>query len=81
MERFKVDRVRTARIHPAIGIARLGNSEDDGFIGPEVPGVYQFPEGGYRDSEGRLRRQGARFRVFGYDEMDRPSEKFWRRML
>ncbi len=34
--------------------------------------MYQFPEHGYRDSKARLRRQGARFRVFGYDEKDRP---------
>jgi len=77
LETSKSGRTRTARIHPAIGIARLGNSKaepdkDGCFIGPEVPGVYQFPEGGYRDAEGRLKRQGARFRVFGYDEMDRP---------
>ncbi len=72
METSKSERIRTARIHPAIGIARLGNSEDDYFIGPEVPGVYQFPEGGFRDAENRLKRQGARFRVFGYDEIDRP---------
>ena len=72
METSKSERIRTARIHPAIGIARLGNSENDYFIGPEVPGVYQFPEGGFRDSANRLKRQGARFRVFGYDERDRP---------
>ena len=72
MESSKCGRIRTARIHPAIGIARLGNSEDDWFLGPEVPGVYQFPELGFRDAKNALKRQGARFRVFGYDELDRP---------
>jgi hypothetical protein len=27
------------RIHPAIGVARVGDSEDDFFVGPEAPGV------------------------------------------
>lgn len=61
--------VASARIHPAIGIARVGNSEeDDGwFIGPEiVPGPRREP-GFYRDTKGRLKRQAARFRVYGYD--------------
>ncbi len=56
-----------AAIHPAIGIARVGDSPDTYFIGPEKPGVPQPPEGGYRDAQGRLKRQAARFRVFGYD--------------
>jgi len=53
------------RIHPAIGIARLGNSPEGFFCGPEIPGV--FPDvDRYRDSDMRLKRQGARFRLFAY---------------
>jgi len=55
-----------ARIHPAIGIARIGNS-DEYFIGPEVPHPTPPPSGGYRDSSGRLKRQAALFRIYGYD--------------
>jgi hypothetical protein len=55
-----------ARIHPAIGVARVGNS-DEFFIGPEVPYPTAAPQGGYRDSAGRLKRQAARFRIYGYD--------------
>jgi hypothetical protein len=57
---------RIARIHPAIGIARLGNSEavDGHFVGPERPLDSTQPAGGYRDVSGLLKRQGARFRVF-----------------
>src|SRR5260370_11531558 len=57
---------RIAKIHPAIGIARLGNSEaaDGFFIGPETPMDSTQPTGGFRDSQKRLKRQGARFRVF-----------------
>jgi hypothetical protein len=63
---MNLDSVVEARIHPAIGIARIGNS-DDFFFGPEVPNATAQPKGGYRDPEGRLKRQAARFRVYGYD--------------
>jgi hypothetical protein len=58
----------TFKIHPAIGIARLGNSPNDFFIGPEIPGKYPKPEGGYKDSQQKVKRQAARFRIFGYDK-------------
>jgi hypothetical protein len=60
------------RIHPAIGIARLGNSPDEHFLAPELPGVVQHPKGGYKDPAGRMKRQAQRFRLFGYDALDRP---------
>ena len=63
---MNLDSIVEARIHPAIGIARIGNS-DEFFIGPEVPHATAPPQGGYRDAEGRLKRQGARFRIYGYD--------------
>jgi len=56
-----------ARIHPAIGVARIGNS-DEYFIGPEVPHPTPPPPGGYRDASGKLKRQGALFRIYGYDQ-------------
>jgi hypothetical protein len=61
-----LDSVVEARIHPAIGIARIGNSEEF-FIGPEIPHATAPPPGGYRDVKGGLKRQAARFRVYGYD--------------
>jgi hypothetical protein len=61
-------RIATVKIHPAIGIARLGNSPAAFFIGPEKPGVHRRPNGGYRDKQGRIKRQAARFRLFGYDK-------------
>jgi L-lysine epsilon oxidase-like protein len=54
-------------IHPAIGIARVGNSPDGYFLGPEIPGPYQQPPGGFKDSAGRVKRQVARFRIYGLD--------------
>ena len=59
-----------AKIHPAIGIARVGNSDDAYFIGTEVPNPVPAPEHGYKD-KGRLKRQAARFRVYGYDAAGR----------
>ena len=55
-----------ARIHPAIGIARVGNS-DEYFIGPQVPHPTPPPPGGYRDASGKLKREAAEFRIYGYD--------------
>ena len=55
------------RIFPAIGIARLGNSPDGFFIGPEVPGDHSPPAGGYKDASCQMMRQAARFRIYGFD--------------
>jgi hypothetical protein len=71
MKTEKTNRIRHARIHPGIGIARLGNSPQEYFIGPEIPGFYDYPKGGFRDQGNRLKRQAARFRILGYDERDR----------
>lgn len=59
--------IATIKIHPAIGIARLGNSPGEYFIGPEAPGPRRSPKGGYKDTKGRVKRQAARFRLFGFD--------------
>ena len=55
--------VLAVKIHPGIGVARVGNSPQT-FIGPETVDIPPAPAGGYRDGEGLLRRQAARFRVF-----------------
>ena len=59
--------ITQVKIHPAIGIARLGNSPADFFIGPEIPLDHTAPTGGYKDASCRVKRQAARFRLFGYD--------------
>jgi len=58
------DCIVQAVIHPAIGIARVGTS-DEYFYGPEVTDPQPLPPGSYRDSEKRLKRQAARFRIYG----------------
>ena len=62
------------KIHPSIGVARVGNSPDEYFIGPEAPGVHVVPPGGYKDAGDinkgiapRIKRQAARFRIYAYD--------------
>src|SRR6266542_62696 len=66
---------REYRIHPSIGIARVGDSPDDYFVGPEVPGLQSSlnkpdappsPNETYKDKKGRIKRQGARFRIYEY---------------
>ncbi len=62
-----MEKIKTIKIHPAIGVARVGNSPDEFFIGPELPGDHTPPPGGYKDTDYRVKRQAARFRLFGYD--------------
>lgn len=70
--------IKSIRIHPGIGMARMGNS-DEFFIGPEAPGVIADPsyDGNsgsgkqqYRDAQMRLKRQAQRFRIYAYEAND-----------
>jgi hypothetical protein len=65
----------TYRVHPAIGVARVGDSVDDFFVGPEAPGIppslsrpdqHDPGAGKYKDRQQRVKRQGVRFRIFEY---------------
>ena len=76
----------TYRIHPGIGIARLGNSPDAFCISPEQPAALPIdcdqrgnplvtPDGltelrvkTFKDAEGRIKRQAARFQIWAYDD-------------
>jgi L-lysine 6-oxidase len=67
-------------IHPRIGIARVGNSAESFYLGPETTGglpVECGPDGApivrdgkpqpvsdFRDAAGAVRRQAARFKIF-----------------
>ena len=57
----------TYRIHPAIGIARVGNSPEF-FIGPERIGERPDPAGGFKDAQCRVKRQAARFRIYAHHD-------------
>jgi hypothetical protein len=76
----------TYRIHPGIGIARLGNSPDAFCITPEQPaglpidcdargnplvtpdGLNEIPVSAFKDEQGRMKRQAARFQIWAYDD-------------
>ncbi|HKO35236.1 MAG TPA: LodA/GoxA family CTQ-dependent oxidase [Pyrinomonadaceae bacterium] len=76
----------TYRIHPGLGIARLGNSPDAFCISPEQPAALPIdcdargnplvtPDGmtelrikSFKDSQGRMKRQAARFQIWAYDD-------------
>jgi L-Lysine epsilon oxidase N-terminal/L-lysine epsilon oxidase C-terminal domain/Iron-containing redox enzyme len=72
-KQFDFSLVHTCKIHPGIGIARVGNSDspDGYFIGPETPCAPRHvatPPGGFKDAAGRVKRQAARFRIFAYSK-------------
>ncbi len=67
------------KIHPGIGVGRIGNSPDRFFVGPETPEHPGFEiqgdnsetsmaKGKYMDAAGKIKRQAVRFRVFEYDQ-------------
>ena len=76
----------TYRIHPGIGVARLGDSPAEFCISPEKPAALPIdcdgegnalltPDGSsevtitkFKDAEGRIKRQAARFQIYIYDE-------------
>ncbi len=73
------------RIHPGIGIARLGDSPREFCISPEKPaglplecdsqgnprlspdGLTELTISKFKDEQGRVKRQAARFQIFVYD--------------
>ncbi|HEX6509151.1 MAG TPA: LodA/GoxA family CTQ-dependent oxidase, partial [Chloroflexota bacterium] len=62
------------KVHPAIGIARLGDSPDDFFIGPEKVWEVVEPEDGFKDAQCRVKRQAARFRLYAYHDNNTVEE-------
>ncbi|WP_318209261.1 LodA/GoxA family CTQ-dependent oxidase [Streptomyces sp. SJL17-1] len=65
-------RIVRAAIHPAIGVARVGDSPDGFFLAPETDDEPPLPTGSYKDETGALKRQAARFRIYGYNAAGEP---------
>jgi L-Lysine epsilon oxidase N-terminal/L-lysine epsilon oxidase C-terminal domain len=61
---LKVEEIKQVAIHPAIGIARVGNAPDGYFLAPEVPGEVPVDPDDFRDADGRIKRQAVRFRIY-----------------
>ena len=63
----------TYKIHPAIGIARVGNS-DDYYQAPRTTGGLPLEKDGstpvtqFRDSQQRIKRQAVAFSIYAYDD-------------
>lgn len=69
------DCIVKAAIYPPIGICRVGNSPEAFYIGPEVPEPLPKEPGAYRDAKGRLKREAARFRVYGLNALGKPVKE------
>ncbi|GEM44574.1 LodA/GoxA family CTQ-dependent oxidase [Deinococcus cellulosilyticus] len=59
--------IHSVAIYPGIGIARVGNS-DEYFIAPEIPGALPDAGGSFKGQDKKVKRQAARFRIYGLDE-------------
>ena len=57
-------------IYPAIGLCRVGGSEEY-FLAPEVPGLPPKPKDGFKDGTEKIKKQAQRFRVYAFDDQDR----------
>lgn len=65
-------KITKCAIYPAIGISRIGNapanSPNDYYLAPEIPGKPAEVIDGYKDSQGRVKKQVACFRIYGLTE-------------
>jgi L-lysine 6-oxidase len=80
----------TYQIHPSVGVARVGNSRDSFYLQPDAIGGRPYecdrqgnmllehgrpvPVKQYKDKDGRVRRQGALFRVFRTEDDESATE-------
>jgi len=64
---MKISDIKKVAIYPPIGIARVGNSTSEYFVGPTVPGVPASDPDDFRDKKGRIKRQAAKFFVYALD--------------
>lgn len=65
---MKIEDVHSVAIYPAIGIARIGNSPTDYFLGSTIPGQPATDSDNFRDKDGNIKRQGVKFYVYGLDK-------------
>jgi hypothetical protein len=64
---FDTKLIKKVAIYPAIGIARVGNSPEEYFLGPIIPGQSTSDPDDFRDKKGRIKRQAAPFYVYALD--------------
>ena len=61
------NQIKKLSVNPPVGIARIGNS-DEYFLASDIPGTAPVAENGYKDTLGRVKKQVARFRIYGLDD-------------
>jgi hypothetical protein len=54
---IRPESIKHVEIFPPIGISRLGDSKDEYFYCPEVPGRADHPFGKFRDGKQKIKRQ------------------------
>lgn len=69
---MNINQVKKVIIYPSLGIARIGNSPEF-FLASDIPGKAPEPEGGsYKDGNNLFKKQVPRFRIYAFDENDKP---------
>ena len=65
------------KIFPSIGIARVGNSIDEFFIGTEdLNNSYGLdPNNFYKDKIGKVKRQASRFRIYEFNDTSKATRE------
>ncbi len=53
-------------IYPPLGISRVGNSTEY-YLASDIPGKAPVAKGGYKDGDGKVKKQVALFRIYGLD--------------
>jgi hypothetical protein len=67
-------KVSKMQIYPPLGIARVGNSSEF-FLASELPGQAPVPANGFKDDEGKVKKQAALFRVYALDDDGQPIKE------
>ncbi|WP_200883885.1 LodA/GoxA family CTQ-dependent oxidase [Archangium violaceum] len=63
----KDTRIAYAKVHPGIGVCRVGDAETAFFLSPETDQIQRRSGDFYRDETGALKREAQRFRLYGYN--------------
>ncbi|PHJ57266.1 hypothetical protein VF14_08620 [Nostoc linckia z18] len=76
----------TYSLYPSVGVARVGNSENEFFLAPDQIGGLPIecnehgdelgePFSNFKDADGKIKRQGQRFRIYRKDATSSNEEE------
>lgn len=66
--------IATVAIYPPLGLARVGNS-DEYYFASDLPGKPPVPDNGFKDAQGRVKKEVARFRIYALDSQGIPIQE------